>query len=259
MYSRVFVIKLLTGVVKANVKRVEVMQEPVFAFFFSIVEQCLHLNLELLALIESTFDLIYFFLAAGVTAPVHKLLSVLSAITRLPVEVFQPVASVLASGLTVLVSEYGSLLGVVGCWKTVIEIMNQCMSAPHAVRCARWSEVRRSRCYKSLDLMFGKANADALPPCAVQLLDTTLQSVTTTPDVFATLMEDTLVLNRNCWRIITQHEVVQGKEEEEAALIRELWLPILQMVCRHCNINQKGNCSKVLDVLRVGGDRRYEA
>lgn len=86
MYSRVFVIKLLTGVVKANAKRVEVAQEPVLAFFFSVVEQCLFLNLELLALIESTFDLIYFFLSAGVTAPVHKLLSVLDAVTRLPVE-----------------------------------------------------------------------------------------------------------------------------------------------------------------------------
>ena len=134
MYSRVFVIKLLTGVVKANAKRVEVAQEPVLAFFFSVVEQCLFLNLELLALIESVFDLIYFFLSAGITAPVHKLLSVLDAVTRLPVEVFQPVASVLASGLTVLVSEYGTMLGVVGCWKTVIEIMNRCMSAPHAMR-----------------------------------------------------------------------------------------------------------------------------
>ena len=44
--------------------------------------------------------------------------------------------------------------------------------------------------------MFGKANADALPPCAVQLLDTTLQSVAVTPDVFATLMEHSGTLRR---------------------------------------------------------------
>ena len=67
--------------------------------------------------------------------------------------------------------------------------------------------------------MFGKANADALPPCAVQLLDTTLQSVAVTPDVFATRMEAALVLSRNCWRIIAQHEALQSeknvKETEE--------------------------------------------
>lgn len=136
--------------------------------------------------------------------------------------------------------------------------------------------------------MFGKANADALPPCAVQLLDTTLQSVAVTPDVFATLMEDALVLSRNCWRIIAQHEALQseksekeveksvekeGKEEmteksekesemtekEEEALIRELWVPILQMVCRYCGVVQKDNCDKVLEVLRVGTEWRCEA
>ena len=126
--------------------------------------------------------------------------------------------------------------------------------------------MRHSRCYKSLDLMFGKANADALPPCAVQLLDTTLQSVAVTPDVFATLMEDALVLSRNCWRIIAQHEALQSEKEkeekeekEEEALIRELWMPILQMVCRYCDVVQKDNCDKVLDVLRVGTEWRCEA
>lgn len=114
--------------------------------------------------------------------------------------------------------------------------------------------------------MFGKANADALPPCAVQLLDTTLQSVAVTPDVFATLMEDALVLSRNCWRIIAQHEALQSEKEkeekeekEEEALIRELWMPILQMVCRYCDVVQKDNCDKVLDVLRVGTEWRCEA
>ena len=123
--------------------------------------------------------------------------------------------------------------------------------------------------------MFGKANADALPPCAVQLLDTTLQSVAVTPDVFATLMEDALVLSRNCWRIIAQHEALQSEksvkekeekeekeeatEKEEEALIRELWVPILQMVCRYCDVVQKDNCDKVLDVLRVGTEWRCEA
>ena len=123
--------------------------------------------------------------------------------------------------------------------------------------------------------MFGKANADALPPCAVQLLDTTLQSVAVTPDVFATLMEDALVLSRNCWRIIAQHEALQSEksvkekeekeekeeatEKEEEALIRELWVPILQMVCRYCDAVQKDNCDKVLDVLRVGTEWRCEA
>ena len=123
--------------------------------------------------------------------------------------------------------------------------------------------------------MFGKANADALPPCAVQLLDTTLQSVAVTPDVFATLMEDALVLSRNCWRIIAQHEALQSEksekseksveekreksEKEEATEIRELWVPILQMVCRYCDVVQKDNCDKVLDVLRVGTEWRCEA
>ena len=132
--------------------------------------------------------------------------------------------------------------------------------------------------------MFGKANADALPPCAVQLLDTTLQSVAVTPDVFATLMEDALVLSRNCWRIIAQHEALKREkkekekeekeekeeqeekeekedatEKEEEALIRELWVPILQMVCRYCDVVQKDNCDKVLDVLRVGTEWRCEA
>lgn len=136
--------------------------------------------------------------------------------------------------------------------------------------------------------MFGKANADALPPCAVQLLDTTLQSVAVTPDVFATLMEDALVLSRNCWRIIAQHEALKSEksekseksveekseksekeeatekeeeatEKEEEALIRELWVPILQMVCRYCDVVQKDNCDKVLDVLRVGTEWRCEA
>ena len=141
--------------------------------------------------------------------------------------------------------------------------------------------MRHSRCYKSLDLMFGKANADALPPCAMQLLDTTLQSVAVTPDVFATLMEDALVLSRNCWRIIAQHEALKSEksekseksveekseksekeeatEKEEEALIRELWVPILQMVCRYCDVVQKDNCDKVLDVLRVGTEWRCEA
>ena len=64
--------------------------------------------------------------------------------------------------------------------------------------------------------MFGKANADALPPCAVQLLDTTLQSVAVTPDVFATLMEDALVLSRNCWRIIAQHEALKSEKSEKS-------------------------------------------
>ena len=115
--------------------------------------------------------------------------------------------------------------------------------------------------------MFGKANADALPPCAVQLLDTTLQSVAVTPEVFATLMEDALVLSRNCWRIIAQHEALKSEksekeeatEKEEEALIRELWVPILQMVCRYCDVVQKDNCDKVLDVLRVGTEWRCEA
>lgn len=123
--------------------------------------------------------------------------------------------------------------------------------------------------------MFGKANADALPPCAVQLLDTTLQSVAVTPEVFATLMEDALVLSRNCWRIIAQHEALKSEksvkekeekeekeeanEKEEEALIRELWMPILQMVCRYCDVVQKDNCDKVLDVLRVGTEWRCEA
>ena len=111
--------------------------------------------------------------------------------------------------------------------------------------------MRHSRCYKSLDLMFGKTNADALPPCAVQLLDTTLQSVAVTPEVFATLMEDALVLNRNCWRIITQ----QASEEEDE-LIETLWLPIVTTVCDHCEGVEKENCCEILDVLRVRGGVR---
>ena len=39
MYSRVFVIKLLTGVVKANAKRVEVAQVPVLVLRQSPVPQ----------------------------------------------------------------------------------------------------------------------------------------------------------------------------------------------------------------------------
>ena len=134
MYSRVFVIELLTGVMKANVKRVEVIQEPVLAFFASIVERCEYLNLEIQSLLECCFDLVYFFLSSGVTSEVHKLLSVVAAITRLAPEVFQAVASVIASGLTVLIAEYGRDLGVVGCWNAVIELMNECMTVPHAVK-----------------------------------------------------------------------------------------------------------------------------
>ena len=98
MYSRVFVIELLTGVMKANVKRVEVIQEPVLAFFASIVERCEYLNLELQSLLECGFDLVYFFLSSGVTDAVHKLLSIITSVTRLAPEVFQAVASIIASG-----------------------------------------------------------------------------------------------------------------------------------------------------------------
>lgn len=139
MYSRVFVIELLTGVMKANVKRVEVIQEPVLAFFASIVERCEYLNLELQSLLECGFDLVYFFLSSGVTDAVHKLLSIITSVTRLAPEVFQAVASIIASGLTVLIAEYGRNLGVVGCWNAVIDLMNECMTVPHAVRWVCWS------------------------------------------------------------------------------------------------------------------------
>ena len=111
--------------------------------------------------------------------------------------------------------------------------------------------VHRSRCYKSLDLMFSGSNADSLPPCAIQLIRTTLQSVMLTPEVLKTLMEDALVLNRNCWRIITQ----QASEEEDE-LIETLWLPIVTTVCDHCEGVEKENCCEILDVLRVRGGVR---
>ena len=76
----------------------------------------------------------YFFLSSGVTDAVHKLLSIITSVTRLAPEVFQAVASIIASGLTVLIAEYGRDLGVVGCWNAVIDLMNECMTVPHAVR-----------------------------------------------------------------------------------------------------------------------------
>ena len=134
MYSRVFVVQLITGLYKANIKRESVIRESLLQFFLQLVEDCTYLNLEIQAVCECTFDLIYACINYNSTTPIHKFLGVHSAITQLPSDTFQPLAPLLASGLTVLVSEYGQSLSVIGCWEAIIEIMKSCVAVPHALK-----------------------------------------------------------------------------------------------------------------------------
>ena len=134
MYSRVFVVQLITGLYKANIKRELVIRDSLLQFFLQLVEDCMFLNLEVQAVSECTFDLIYNCINYNITAPIHKHLGVLSAITHLSAETFQPLAPLLASGLTALVSEYGPSLSVIGCWEAVISILQSCVAVPHALK-----------------------------------------------------------------------------------------------------------------------------
>lgn len=133
MYSRVFIVELLTGLFKANMKRVDVIKDELVNFFLSIVENCTYLNLEIQTVVECSFDLIYSCINYNSIDPIHKFLSILTAITRLIPDTFHALAPLLASGISVLIAEYGRTVAVIGCWETIIEIIQACLVVPHAL------------------------------------------------------------------------------------------------------------------------------
>lgn len=241
MYTRVFVIELLTGLLKANIKRIDALKDSIFAFFAEIVNQCTMLNLEIQTLIDSIFVLIYTCINYNTIEPIHKLLSILSSIAHLPLEIFQPLAPHIASGIAVLIAEYGPTVTVIGCWEVLVSLLVSCLQEPHAA----------SRCYKCVVLMFSDETANSLPPSTLLLIDAILQSVYVTPELFSELMEDILILNRNCWKILIHMPQSETESSSFTESVQMIWEPLLHVVCRECNHPDKESADLALTVLWV--------
>lgn len=133
MYTRVFIIEFLTGLFKANMKRIDIIRDDIINYFLSIVENCTYLNLEVQTVVECSYDLIYSCINYNAIDPIHKFFSILTAITRLMSDTFQALAPLLASGVSVLIAEYGRTVAVIGCWDLIIEILQSCLTVPHAM------------------------------------------------------------------------------------------------------------------------------
>lgn len=247
MYSRTFVVELVTGLFKANMKRVSVVKDVVIDYFLSLVESCTYLNLEIQSVIECTFDLLYTCINYNAVSPIHKLFSVLTAITRLIPETFQALAPLLASGLGILVTEYGRTIAIIGCWETVVELLHACLAVPHAMMCLIAPSLTRRRCYRCIAVMFSPELADSLPPCTLSLIEFLLRSPFLTPEVFADMLKDLKLLSRNCWRIYTSAQLQTTGAAGPS--IESLWLPVLQLVCQQCTREDSAMAVQALDVL----------
>lgn len=134
MYTHCFVIELLTGLAKVNIKRFDIMKDQFITLLNQTVEQATSLNLELITIIECVYDLIYTCIQANSISPIHKLLGILTAISHLPQEIFQELAPIVASGLAVLVAEFGKSLPIIGCWNLIVDLLNSCLIEAHAMR-----------------------------------------------------------------------------------------------------------------------------
>lgn len=134
MYSRMFVVELLTGITKINIKRLDLFKDDFFSLLMSAVEKATYLDLELITIVECVYDLIYLCISSDLIPPIHKLLAILTAVSHLPSEIFQELAPTVASGLAVLVAEYGKALAIIGCWSTVVDLLNSCLTEAHAIR-----------------------------------------------------------------------------------------------------------------------------
>ena len=134
MYSHVFVIELFTGLVKTNIKRLDIMKDVVVDLFQTVVEKTTYLTLELTTIIECVYDIMYTCIQYNQIGFIHKLLSILTSISHLPTEIFQEIAPLVASGVSVLIAEYGSSLSIIGCWNLIVELLNCCIIEDHAIR-----------------------------------------------------------------------------------------------------------------------------
>ena len=78
--------------------------------------------------------IIYTFIQTNSISSIHKLLVILTAISHLPQEIFQELAPIVASGLAVLVAEFGKSLSIIGCWNLIVDLLNSCLIEAHAMR-----------------------------------------------------------------------------------------------------------------------------
>ena len=224
MHTRVFVIEFLSALLKSNIKRIDLLKEDVFAFFSNTIQSCTLLNLEIKTVIECVFDLIYTCINYNVIPPIHKLLALLSSVVHLPLEIFQPLAPLLVSGIAVFIEQYRLTIPVIGCWETLISLLVPCLQEPYAL----------NRCYHCVLLMFSNETAKTLPPSTLSLLDALLQSPYVLPSVFSELMEDILLINQNCWKILTRLSQDGAGGATFQNSLQTLWKPLLDVVCREC-------------------------
>lgn len=99
--------------------------------------------------------------------------------------------------------------------------------------------------------MFSEALCDSLPPCTLTLLDSLLQSPFVSEEIFAELIDDLLILNCNCWRILTQAKL-QDTTEGDSISLEALFYPLVKVVCRECCRSEPAFSTKALQLLHVG-------
>lgn len=98
--------------------------------------------------------------------------------------------------------------------------------------------------------MFSEAVCDSLPPCTLNLIDTLLQSPFVSEEVFSELIDDLRILNRNCWRILTQARIQEASKEDKTTL-ESTFYPLLSVVCRECSKGGRKS-REALQLLQVG-------
>lgn len=242
MHTRVFVIEFLSALLKSNIKRIDILKDDIFAFFSGTIQSCTLLNLELKTIIECVFDLIYTCINYNVIPPIHKLLSLLDSVVHLPPEIAQPLAPLLVSGISVLIEQYRLAIPIIGCWETLISLLVPCLQEPYAL----------NRCYRCILLMFSNETAKTLPPSTLSLIDAILQSPFVAPSIFSELMEDLLLLNQNCWKILTRLSQDDAGGATFQNSLQTIWRPLLDVVCRECRKASGESAEIALTAFWVG-------
>ena len=99
--------------------------------------------------------------------------------------------------------------------------------------------------------MFSDETAKTLPPSTLSLLDAMLQSPFVAPSVFSELMEDLLILNQNCWKILTRQSQDGAGGATFQNSLQTIWKPLLDVVCRECRKASGESADNALTVFWV--------